>query len=245
MGAEIGLPPHSPTPLSFLAKAKRPLRSMALWYWSLQVALSRQGPRPSWPPHSKPHFVSQKLLQCNYYRDGCSKLIFQLLHSCNHGDGPSSITCLSLFLKDSSGGESEEEAESRDGRDGRDRGARKTAESKRHEDPQRQRETETQRRRDREKRLTSGELGETQAWGETERPGSIPRRSDAHREMDTEAERDGDDEGEGETEARAGTGHRNRLTRTFCWRELHEKTATNIRRVSERARQRKQDQQVT
>lgn len=105
-------------------------------------------PRPSWPPHSKPHSVSQKLLRCNYYRDGRSKLIFQLLHSCNHGDGPSSITCSSLFLKGSSGGESEEEAESRDGRD---RGAKRAAESKRQEDPQRQRETETQRRRDRER----------------------------------------------------------------------------------------------
>lgn len=174
MGAEIGLPPHSPTPLLFLAKAKHSLHSLALWYWWLQVALSPQGPRPSWPPHSKPHSVSQKLLRCNYYRDGRSKLIFQLLCSCNHGDGPSSITCLSLFLKDSSGGESEEEAESRDGRD---RGARRAAESKGHEDPHRQRETETQRRRDRGKRQAPGELGETQARGGTERPGSIPRRS--------------------------------------------------------------------
>lgn len=32
-------------------------------------------------------------------------MIFQLLHSCNHGDGPSSITCLSLVLEDSSRGE--------------------------------------------------------------------------------------------------------------------------------------------
>ena len=116
-GHEIGLPPHSPTPLLFLAKAKRPLHSLALRCWPLQVALSHQVPRPSWPPHSKPHSVSQKLLRCNYYRDGRSKLIFQLLHRCNHGDGPSSITCFPLFLKDSSGGESEEEAESRDGRD--------------------------------------------------------------------------------------------------------------------------------
>ena len=55
----------------------------------------------SWPPHTEPHSTSQKLLRHNYYRDSHSKLIFQLLHSCNHGDGPSSITCLLLFLKDS------------------------------------------------------------------------------------------------------------------------------------------------
>ena len=36
-------------------------------------------------------------------------------------------------------------------------------------------------------------------------------------------------------------GHRNRLTRTFFWTELHEKTATNRRRVTERARERNQE----
>lgn len=58
------------------------------------------------PPLTEPRYASHKLLRCNYCGDGRSKLIFQLLHSCNHGDGPSSITCLSLFFKDCSGGES-------------------------------------------------------------------------------------------------------------------------------------------
>lgn len=67
--------------------------------WPMEV-IAPGGPFParvpglSWPPHTKPHSASQTLLRRNYYRDNRSKLIFQLLHSCSHGDGPNSITCL-------------------------------------------------------------------------------------------------------------------------------------------------------
>lgn len=61
--------------------------------------------------------------------------------------------------------------------------------------------------------------------------------------MDTEAERDGDEEGEGETEARAGT-RTEKQTHTHILLERTSRKDSNRRRVTERARE-KRDQQVT
>ena len=151
-------------------------------------------------------------------------MIFQLLCSCNHGDGPSSITCLSLFLKDSSGGESEEEAESRDGRD---RGARRAAESKGREDPHRQRDRNTETQRQRE--VTGpGRTGRDTGLGRDREAREHPTKELmgterwTQRQRETEMRREKERQRPGQAQ-----GQRNRLTRTFCWRELHEKTATD------------------
>lgn len=162
------------------------------------MALSRRGPWLSWPPLTEPYSASQKLLRCNYYRDGHSKVIFQLPHSCNHGDGPSAITCLSLFLKDSRRGESED-TEGRDGGDKR----RKERESQRAREVRTPRDRERQKHRDREKQRPLRELGEIKVQGE--RDDRQHHVKDVDRETETDSERDGDDTGEGETEARADT----------------------------------------
>lgn len=133
----------------------------------------------------------------------------------------------------------EEEAESRDGRD---RGARRAAESKRREDPQRQRETETQRRRHRERWQTLGRAGRDTGSGRDREAREHPTKElmrterwiQSQRQMEMMREKERPSPGQ-------ARGHRNRLTRTFSWRELHEKTATNRRRVTERARERNQE----
>lgn len=104
-GGETGFPPTHLLlhPFHFWPKPSAPSRAWPRDTGGSRWAFPARVPGPSWPPHTEPHSASQKLLRHNYYRDSYSKLIFQLLHSCNHGDGPSSITCLSLFLKDSRG----------------------------------------------------------------------------------------------------------------------------------------------
>lgn len=117
-------------------------------------------PGRSRPPHTEPHSASQKLLRHNYYRDSHSKLIFQLLHSCNHGDGPSSITCLLLFLKDSG----RQSRRRRPGAAATDRGSRR--------ERQRAMDTETLSKRDRALETERNDKPERAGAGGTEREGT-------------------------------------------------------------------------
>lgn len=137
-GADTGLP--SPLPTSTLS-CFWPRPSVPSSAWPRDIGGSRW-PFPARVPEGPGHLRQSPSMPPRSYfgtiiPESRSKLIFQLLRSCNHGDGSSSITCLSLLLKDSRGRNwRRQRAETTDTAV---RGERDT-ESNGHGDPQRQRE---------------------------------------------------------------------------------------------------------